>query len=138
MDITNNTVTEVAGRLSGGAGLRGTDSVSLHNWLLRFSTSSGELQLVVADFAEWLGNKRPPWDAYRALMSGRLIALDKQSGVRQVGVGKTWRWLMVKCVLWLTGQEAMAACRTEHLDGGVESGIEEEIHAMRLLWEQHY
>ena len=138
MDITNDTVTEVAVRLSRGERQGETDSVSVQHWLLFFGVMSGEVQLIVADFAEWLGNKRPPWDAYRALMSGRLIALDKQSGVRQVGVGKTWRWLMVKCVLWLTGQEAMAACRTEHLDGGVESGIEEEIHAMRLLWEQHY
>ena len=99
MDITNNTVTEVAGRLSGGAGLRGTDSVSLHNWLLRFSTSSGELQLVVADFAEWLGNRRTQWAAYREVMSSRMIALDKQPGVRPVGVSKTWRRLMAKCVM---------------------------------------
>ena len=36
VDITDDTVTAVAGRLSGGAGPRGTDSVSLQYWLLRF------------------------------------------------------------------------------------------------------
>ena len=36
VDITNDTVAEVAGRLSGGAGTRRTDSVSLQNWILRF------------------------------------------------------------------------------------------------------
>ena len=77
----------VAGRLLGGAGPIGTDSVSLQHWLLRFGATSAELRLIVGDFFEWLGNGRPPWAAYRALMSVRLIAMDKQPGIRPVGVG---------------------------------------------------
>ena len=77
MDITDNTVTAVVGRLSGGAGPGGTDSVSLQHWLLRFDAASAELRLIVGEFIEWTSNGRPPWAAYRALMSGRLIALDK-------------------------------------------------------------
>ena len=99
VDITDDTVTAVAGRLLGGAGPRGTDSVSLQHWLLRFGAASAELRLIVGDFVEWLGNGRPPWAAYRSLMSGRLIALDKQPGIRPVGVGETWRRLMAKCLL---------------------------------------
>ena len=79
--------------------------------------------MIVADLSEWLGKGRPPWTAYRALMSGRMITLDKQSGVRPVEVGNNWRRLMVKCVLPVTGQEAKAACRIEQLDNGVEDGI---------------
>ena len=36
VDITDNVMSEVAGRLLGGAGTGGTDSVSLQHWLLRF------------------------------------------------------------------------------------------------------
>ena len=90
VDINNDTVTVVAGRLSEGARPGRTESVSLQHWLLQFGATSGELRLIVGDFVEWLGNGRPPWAAYRALMSGRLIALDKQPGIRPVGVGKTW------------------------------------------------
>ena len=86
MDITEDTVMGVAGRLSGGAWPGGTDSVILQNWLLNFGAASGELQLAVADFAKWLGNARPPWSAYRVLTSSRRIALDKHPGVRLVGV----------------------------------------------------
>ena len=86
MDITEDTVMGVAGRLSGGAWPGGTDSVILQNWLLNFGAASGELQLAVADFAKWLGNARPPWSAYRVLTSRRRIALDKHPGVRLVGV----------------------------------------------------
>ena len=40
VDITNDTVTAVVGRLSGGAGTGGTDSVSLQHWLLQFGAAS--------------------------------------------------------------------------------------------------
>ena len=91
VDITDDTVTVVAGRLLGGAGPGVMDSVSLQHWLLRFGAASAELRLIVGDFVEWLGNGRLPWAAYRALLIGRLVALDKQPGIMLVGVGETWR-----------------------------------------------
>ena len=63
VDITEDTVTAVAGILLGGAGPCGTDSVSLQHSLLRFGAASGELWIIVGDFVEWLGNGRPPWAA---------------------------------------------------------------------------
>ena len=60
VDITEDTVKAVAGRLSGRAGPGGADSMSLHHWLQRFSAASAELRLIVGDFVEWLGNGRPP------------------------------------------------------------------------------
>ena len=72
---------------------------------------------------EWLGNGRPPWAAYRALVSGRLIALDKQPNIRPVGVEETWRRMMAKCLLRVAGPEAKAVCGTTQLSGGVEAGI---------------
>ena len=89
VDITDDTVTEFVGRLSRGAGPGETDSVSLQHWILHFRSASRELRLIVGDFTEWMGNGRLPWSAFRALMSGRLIALDKQPGIRLVGVGET-------------------------------------------------
>ena len=77
VDITDDTVTAVTGRLLGWAGSGGTDLVSLQHWLLSFGVASGELRLIVGDFTEWMGNGWSPWAAYRALMSGQLIALDK-------------------------------------------------------------
>ena len=87
MEITDDTVTAVAWRLLGRARPGGTESVSLQYWLLRSGAAIRELWLIVGDFVEWLGNGRPPWATYRSLMSVRLIALDKQPGIRPVGVG---------------------------------------------------
>ena len=82
------------------------------------------MQLKVVDFTEWLGNGRPPWAAYHALISGRLIALDKQTGVKPVRVLETWRRLMSKFILRVIGQEGKAACGMGQLAGEFEAGIE--------------
>ena len=71
------------------------------------------------------------------MMNGWFIVLDKQPGFRLVRVGETWRRLMTKFVLRLTGQEAKASCGTEKLGGGVEAVVEGGIRDMRLLWVQH-
>ena len=70
-------------------------------------------------------------------MSGRLIELDKHPGIRPVGVGEIWLRMMAKCLLWVTGQEAKAACGNAQLSRVVEAGIEGGIHAMHVLWEEH-
>ena len=137
VNITDDVVRAVAGSLSKEAGREGNDSVSLQHWIIRFGAASRKLRLIVAVFGEWLCNGQPPWAAYCAMMSGRLIALEKCPGIRPVGIGETWRRLLAKCLLRVTGQEAKAACDTEQLAGGVEAGIEGAIHSMRLLWEQH-
>ena len=81
--------------------------------------ASGELRIIVRYFTEWMGNGCPPWAAYSSLMSRRLIVQDKQPGIRMVGMGETWRRLMAKCLLQVTGQKAKAACGTSQLAGGV-------------------
>ena len=53
VDITNDVVLAVAGRLSGGAGPGGTDSVCLQHWLLSFGSTSGKLRQIVAEFGEY-------------------------------------------------------------------------------------
>ena len=66
VNITDNVVSAVAGRLLGGAGPGGTYLISLQHWPLWFGAASGELWLIVAEVGEWLSNGRPPWAAYRA------------------------------------------------------------------------
>ena len=104
------------------------DSVSLQHWLLRFGSASADLRLIVGDFVEWLGNGRPPWAVYWALMSGRLIVLDKQPGIRPVRVGESWRRLMAKCLLKAVGPEAKTACGTTQLAGGGPGGGDRGHH----------
>ena len=49
VNITDDVVSAVAGRLLGGAGTGGADLVCLQHWLLRFRAASGELRLIVTE-----------------------------------------------------------------------------------------
>ena len=49
--------------------------------MLRFVEASDELRKIVAEFMEWLVNEQPSWTAYRALITSRLLGLDKFPGV---------------------------------------------------------
>ena len=82
---------EKARHLKGANGLGGTDSETFASWLLKFETYSQCLRNATARLAKWLSNGKPPWDTYSALMAGRLIALDKNQGVRQIAIGEVLR-----------------------------------------------
>ena len=70
-------------------------------------------------------------------MSGRLIALDKKPGVRPVGVGETWRRLIEKIVLTVTGPEATMAFQDDQICDGTKAGIDGAIHRVIALWDEN-
>lgn len=65
------------------------------------------------------------------MRQGRLAALDKQPGVRPLGIGESWLRCTSKCVLRECGKEGKAACGSTQLCAGLEAGIEGAIHAVR-------
>ena len=105
--------------------------------MLGFGVASLGLRKSVGEFGGWKASILPPWAAYRELILGRLIRLNKCPGVRPVGVGETWRQILENSVLVVMGEEANEACGMEHICGGLESGIEVGIHEVRLMWQQH-
>ncbi|WP_288993061.1 hypothetical protein, partial [uncultured Marinobacter sp.] len=137
LDITKETVEHIAGKLSGAAGPGGSDASAVSYWLLGFKSYSARLCTALAAMASWMANESPPWAAIRALMSGRLIAIDKSPGIRPIGIGETWRRAIAKSVLHIAGKGAKEACGIDQLCAGLESGIEGAIHAMQHMWELH-
>ena len=85
-------------------------------------------------FVDWLANGSPPWAAYCAFMSGRLIALDIQPGVRPVGIGETWQRIFEKIVVKVTGTKTTMACQDDQLCAGLKTGINGAIHGVQALW----
>ena len=84
----------------------------------------------------WMANDSPPWAAIRALMSWRLVALDKCPGTRPIGIGELWRRLFSKCFLKVAGQQAKEICGTSQLCAGLEAGVEGGVHAMTDMWKR--
>ena len=85
----------------------------LQQYLLRHGGASRWFCQTIAKMAEWLANTSLLWARYRSIMASRLIALDKCPGVCPIGVGKTLRRLLAKCILAVAGKEAKLACGTD-------------------------
>ena len=66
-----------------------------------------------------LANTIVPWNQVRALVSNRLIALDKCPGVRPVGVGETLRWVVGKGVCMAVRIDIEDLCGVDQLCGGL-------------------
>ena len=78
------------------------------------------------------------WSSYRALMSGRLIALDKNPGVRPIDIGESWCRLFAKCLLAVAGKDAADKCGIENLSGGMSAGIEAAVHSANEVVDGNY
>ena len=96
LNFTEDDVTWVTSKLSGAAGALGAEVIEPRNWLLHFGCASEELMFVVSRIADWMANSSPPWAPYCALISCRLVALDKRPGARPVGIGETLRRALSK------------------------------------------
>ena len=58
-----------------------------------------------------------------------LVALDKQPGVRPLGIGEAWMHAVSKLVLMQCGLDNKEACGNTQLCAGLKAGIEGAIHA---------
>ena len=68
-------------------------------------------------------------------MFGRQIALNKQLGVRPVGVGETWRRIFAKCVLKVTGPEATNEYQDDQLCAILKAVIGVAAHGVQSIWD---
>ena len=136
-DITEEAVESAARKLSGSSGPGGTNLEALQGWLLKFGDDSTRLRTSMEAFMEWLANGSPPWAAYCAFMSGLLIALDKNPGVRPVSVGEMWRRLFAKIVLKVTGSEATMVYQDDQMCDRLRAGIDGVVHGFQHIWEKN-
>ena len=67
-------------------------------------------------------------------MSGWMIELDKQPGIRPVGVGEMRRRLFANILLKVTGPEATMVCQDNQLCAGLKAVIDGAIHRVQALW----
>jgi len=71
-------------------------------------------------------------------MSGRLIALNKNPGVRPIGIGESWRRLFAKCFLAVAGKDAADECGIDNFRGGMSAGIEAALHSANEVVDGNY
>ena len=137
VSVTSGHIERVARALHGGAGPSGTNSGHWRSFLLRFGTQSAKLRDAIAGLIGVMANGIIEWSLIKALMSCRLIALDKNPGVRPIGVGEVLRRLMGKVMVLCTGEDVQDECGADQLCSGLRGGIEGAVHAVREMFESN-
>jgi len=131
LQVVAEDVEKLSNKLSGSAGPSSQDAAHLTDMLTRHGKASYELREEISAWAEWMGNTFPPFAAYRALLTRRLVALDKQPGVRPVGIGEILYRMIAKLVLTKARPDTKAACGSTQLCAGLEAGLDAALHAIR-------
>ena len=70
------------------------------------------------------------------LLASRFIALDKNPGVRPIGIGETSRRIITKAVLTVTRGDVQDAAGSVQLCAGQIAGVEAAVHAVQKSFRQ--
>ena len=90
----------------------------------------------MAHWVVWLSNNSPPFAAYRAVNSSRMLADDKKPRVCPLACREIWMRLWADCLNSETKIGATAVCGNVNLCAGLRASIEGNLHAVRAVWPQ--
>ena len=126
-----------AKKVNGAAGPSGADADLWRRVMCsrQFKKKPADLCAAVANLAKKLNTKDINPSYLRGFVSGRLIPLDKDPGVRPIGIGETLRRIVSSAVTKLLKPELVNATAPIQTCAGIPGGIEASIHAMRQLYE---
>ena len=101
----------------------------------KFRKEGSVLKHNIATLARKIATEKLDPHALECYTSCRLIPLDKNPGLRPIGIGETLRRIIGKAVSWIIKPEAMLASGPLQVAAGLKSGAEAAIHAMRQMYE---
>ena len=113
----------------GAAGLSGVDAYTWRRMCSSFKSSFSGLCHSIALAAERLCATLVDPECIAPLLACRLIALDKNPGVRPIGIGDTARRIIAKAAISVLKDEVLSAVGSMQLCVGQMAGVESAIHA---------
>ena len=115
-------------------GPSGMDTRCWRRLCTAFHSVSSELCIAIALFARHICSSFVSPDILAPFVACCLIALDKQPGVRPIGVCEVVRRLVAKAVLSIIREDIMMAVGPLQLCAGQMAGVEAAIHSVRELF----
>ena len=122
-------------RMDGAAGPSGMDVSHWRKACTSFSKDSDDLCDSIAMVARKLCCEYVDPQSVSALVSSRLIALDKKPGVRPIGIGEVIRRVIGKSILNVIKSDIMEVTGCSQLCAGVSSACEAVAHAVREMYD---
>lgn len=133
--LTDATIRKTALAIQGAAGPSMADSYVWRRMLVSFKTASDELCSAVADVARRLATEHVDPSGVKALLNNRLIPLDKNPGVRPIGIGESLRRIIGKAIMTVLKKDIMLAAGVTQVCAGHPAGCEAAIHALRDIFQ---
>ena len=135
--IDEQTVMKAALDTKGSAGPSGMDA-ELYRRILcskNFNAAGKDLREEIATFARNLSTKTYEPDLLGAFVASRLIPLDKNPGIRPIGVGEVLRRIVGKMVSRRAANDIKESAGPLQTCAGHGAGAEAAIHAMHPIFE---
>ena len=135
--INTEEIRKAALKTKGGSGPSGMDAEGWRRILTSksFGDSSSDLCKAIAYFTRKLCSERAPSESIEALLACRLIPLDKNPGIRPIGVGEILRRIIGKTVVAATKSDIVSSVGSLQVCAGHDAGCEALVHAMRSIYE---
>ena len=129
-NIDGNTICAAALHTNGAAGPSAIDARGWRRLCTSFHIASRELCHALALLAKRISTKCVDPQGIAPLLACRLIALDKNPGVRPIGICEVPRRIIAKAVLSVIKDDIQDAAGCKQLCAGQLAGIEAAIHTM--------
>ena len=133
-DITGSMIWSMALKTKGAAGPSGLNADNLRGLLSekRFGQAAIDLRRAMASLAKKMATEICP--DIEALIARRLIPLDKNPGVRPIGIGEVMMRIIGKCMMAITKDDVKEATGNLQVCVGHQAGGEAAIHAMKKIF----
>ena len=135
--IDANAIRSAAMNVHGSAGPSGIDAHGWKRLCTSFKEASSDLCHSLAMVARRICTSYVDPKLISPLLACRLIALDKNPGVRPIGIGDTVRRILAKAVLSVVKLDIQEASGCLQMCGGQISGIEAAVHAARTAFDSN-
>ena len=116
------------------------DSRTPNKWLIlvsnKFKKEGKELREQLALLAKKLSSDVVHPKSIESFVACRLIPLNKNPGIRPIGIGEIIRRIIGKAVGWVLKSDIQEAAGPLQVATGIQSGAEAAIHAMKELFDR--
>lgn len=128
--VDGKAISKSAMATQGGAGPSGLDANAWRQLLTGYRHSQ-QLAEAIAGFARRVSTETVDPASMFAYTSSRLVPLDKNPGVRPVGIGEVVRRIVGKAILRVISADLRRVAGSDQLCVGQRAGIESAIHELR-------
>ena len=131
--INGDNIKKAANRTQGTAGPSGVDAYAWRRFCSSFKSASVNLDNAMAGVARRLCTTPVHPDGISAFLACRLLPLDKDPGVRPIGIGEVPRRIITKSILKVIGEDVKLGAGPLQTCARHEAGCEAAMHAMKEI-----